>query len=304
MNEALQWLTAIGTLCAAASLAAQTPPLAPDETTGDDGIVVTGKTQPHAGNAAFDQARNLSRVDRPYEQALARFERPVCPGIFGLEADYAAAMIDRVRDNAARAKAPLAKERCSPNLVIAFVDNGQSLLGKLEREQPELFSRVAASERSELLRGARPVRVLSNVATRRANGAPLARYRGREVQPAVRGRSISESFFLPTRRDIETALVVFDREAVRGMTLVQLADYATMRGLTHTRPASSDVPLQTILSLFEDDAAAPPELTSFDESYLRTVYYWDPTYSAATKFVGIESQTAKASHDLKSAPAN
>ena len=75
MNEALQWLTAIGTLCAAASLAAQTPPLAPDETTGDDGIVVTGKTQPHAGNAAFDQARNLSRVDRPYEQALARFER-------------------------------------------------------------------------------------------------------------------------------------------------------------------------------------------------------------------------------------
>jgi hypothetical protein len=286
MNEPTRCLVFAGALCAAAPLAAQIPPIA---SPARDDIVVTGKQPGQPANEAFDQARKLSRIEDPYEQALARFEEPVCPGIFGLKTDYATAMIDRIRENAARQHVPLAKDGCAPNLIVAFVEDGQSLLSRLARNEPRMFSFVPASERKALLTETSPVRVWSNVETRLANGAPVRRFRGREELPAVRGAL--NRFTLPTRRDIHSALVLFDRRAVRGMTLVQLADYATMRGLTHTRPASGDEPMATILSLF-DAEPAPSELTGFDKSYLRTVYYWGPSYSAATKFVGIGSRAA------------
>jgi hypothetical protein len=53
--------------------------------------------------------------------------------------------------------------------------------------------------------------------------------------------------------------VLFDRAAVSGKTLVQLADYATMRGIARTRPAESDgQPLDTILTLFDPSHATGP----------------------------------------------
>jgi hypothetical protein len=297
MNRLPRSLAFAGALCVAASLAAQAPPAVPPA--DNDDIVVTGKHPGQPGNEAFDQARKLSRIDRPYEQALARFEKPVCPGIFGLKTDYAIAMLDRMRENAARQHVPLAKGGCTPNLIVAFVEDGQSLLGRLTRNEPQIFSFVPASEREALLTEASPVRVWSNVQTRLVSGAPVRRFRGREELPSVRGAL--NRFTLPTRRDIQSALVVFDRKAVRGMTLVQLADYATMRGLTHTRPASGDEPMATILSLF-DAEPAPAELTGFDQSYLRTVYYWGPTYSAATKFVGIGGRAAEGKDETAKPP--
>jgi hypothetical protein len=291
MNELARCLTLAGALCAAASLAAQDLPAEPP--VADPGIVVTGKSQPKSGNEAFDEVRKLSRVDKIHEEALARFEHPVCPSVVGLRADYAATMIDRIRDNAANQHVPLAKTRCTPNLIVAFVDDGQSVLSALQRDYPRLFGLLPAAERDELLTHETPVRVWSVVDTRLASGAPVPRWRGREQLPSVRGRSVTARFALPTRRDIEFAVVVFDREAAVGLTLTQLADYATMRGLTHTRPASGDEPIDTILSLFDADPA-PPELTGFDQGYLHTTYYWSANYSAATKFVGIKGRAAKA----------
>jgi hypothetical protein len=298
MNVPRRWLAIAGALCAAASLAAQAPPAAAPD--GDD-IVVTGKQQGQSGDEAFEEVRRLSRVDRIHDEALARFERPVCPGVVGLRGDYAATMIERIRANAASQHVPLARDRCTPNLIVAFVDDGQSVLSALHLDHSRLFELLPAAERDELLTHETPVRVWSVVDTRLANGAPVPRWRGREQPPSVRGRSATARFALPTRRDIEFAVVVFDREAAVGLTLTQLADYATMRGLTHTRPASGGEPMETILSLFDADPA-PAALTGFDEGYLRTTYYWSANYSAATKFVGI-GRAAKAARKERSPAA-
>jgi hypothetical protein len=298
MNGLTPCLAFAGALCAAASLAALEPPAAAP---ADSGIVVTGKGQPQSGDEVFDEVRRLSRVDRIHDEALARFERPVCPSVVGLRADYATAIIARIRNNAASQRVPLATARCTANLIVAFVDDGQSVLGTLERNYPRLFGLLPAGERDELLTHEAPVRVWSVVDTRLASGAPVPRWRGREQLPSVRGRSTSAAFSLPTRRDIEFAVVVFDRDAVIDLTLTQLADYATMRGLTHTRPARGDEPAATILSLFDADPA-PPALTGFDRGYLRAAYYWGPTYSAATKFVGIEGRAANGKGQASGAP--
>jgi hypothetical protein len=96
--------------------------------------------------------------------------------------------------------------------------------------------------------------------------------------------------FMPERKDIVFSVVAFERDAVIGMSLTQLADYATMRGLTHTRPAGGSEPMATILALFADDTREPNELTDFDVGYLRSLYWWKPNLSAASQLLGVRSR--------------
>lgn len=303
MRRTARWLAALGALCVAQPLAAQTPPAEPnttpdrpaDQPASDPGIVVTGKpTQAASGSEVFEQARGISRVGPHdlYEEALPRFWEPVCPGVSGLQTDYAEAMIDRMRDTITRLKVPLAKEGCSPNLIVAFEKDGRSLLSDLERNRPDIFQLVSQSEQSELLAGQAPVRVWNNIAKRwTGSGAPPRD----EDKASVWGQLDRNN--MPWSFDIVGALVVFERGAVEGMTLTQLADYATMRGLSHTRPAKGGQPMATILSLFDGDNASPGELTDFDVGYLRSLYSWKPSASAAHKLLDVQRWADKAAGD-------
>ncbi len=49
-----------------------------------------------------------------------------------------------------------------------------------------------------------------------------------------------------------------DLTAIDGMTVNQLADYATMRGLAQTKPLSGEPSFGTILNLFDPDAVHRP----------------------------------------------
>jgi hypothetical protein len=96
--------------------------------------------------------------------------------------------------------------------------------------------------------------------------------------------------YLTIREDITQVVVMFDRDAVRGMTLIQLADYATMRSFARTRPAGGDAPLDTILALFDPNHPPPDGLTAFDQGYLRSVYDGIPNLPAASKLLGVNRQ--------------
>ncbi|HEY6815607.1 MAG TPA: hypothetical protein VI168_08725 [Croceibacterium sp.] len=271
-------------LCSAPPAAAQTDP-APEPAQSDDAIVVTGETEPPPRREVFDQALELSRVDpgRMYEEALARLTAPLCLDVTGVETDLADELAARIRANAEQLELRLARGRCTPNLVVAFVDDSRELIADLADRHPRMFELLGQAERDEILADDAPVRVWNVVETKWASGAPLAWRHGRQERPNVRGRV--NRMLLPTRKDIDFALVVYDLDAVVGMTVVQLADYATMRGLSHTRPASGDQAMTTILALFDDadalspDERGPAELTSFDIGYLRSVYFWKPEYS-------------------------
>jgi hypothetical protein len=286
---------------AAAPVCAQSAPPPAASASGqpsDNEIVVTGRTDKPTDKQVFDEARGVTRIG-PYETyvvALPRFWEPVCPGVAGLRPDYAEAMIARMRENIARLKAPLAKASCSPNLVVAFVDDGKSLLTGLEQGRPGIFRLVAQSERAELLSGAAPVRVWTNIAMRWTGaGAPPRDGVRASVWGQLNRNAMPESF------DIKSALVVFDRDAVIGMTLTQLADYATMRGLSHTRPTQGAQPMATILSLFDPAGANPDELTDFDSGYLRSLYWSAPNASAAKKLGDVKRFAERASQKAQAA---
>jgi hypothetical protein len=278
---------------------------APDEAETSDTIVVTGDTTPPTRREVFDQALEISRVDpgRMYQEALARLTRPLCPDVVGLDDDLADEMIERIRANAARIELRQDRGRCEPNLVVVFADDGQDLLARLAERRPRIFNLVEEAERGEILADQAPVRVWNVVETKRASGAPLSYRRGKPEVPSISGGP--GRLFLPTRKDIDFALVVYDREAVLGMTVVQLADYATMRGLSHTRPASGRQPMTTILALFDEESGLAPEerepgeLTSFDIGYLRSVYFWRPERSvpAVGRLLGVSRRAGDAADE-------
>lgn len=268
--------------------AQEEPTTAPED--GQSTIVVTGDAQPPSGAQVYDQARDVSRVNRYqlYEEALPRFEGPVCPAVFGLRDDYAAAIVTRIRNNVTKLELPVQADDCEPNLLVAFMTDGRAFLADFERQRPEMFSWVPASERDEILHQQSPVRVWTNIALRwTGNGPPPPDWP--YDRPSVRGQLSRGA--MPEVKDIMSAVVLFDQEAVVGMTLEQLADYATMRGLTNTRPASGDGPMATILAMFDDGTA---ELTPFDVGYLRSLYFSQANVSAANRFVHIRGQIENA----------
>jgi hypothetical protein len=291
------WLLALATPCAAAAQATPaeppSPPNAPaaaDEST----IVVTGKTEPPPAEVV-EQAEQLSRVSpyQLYDEALPRFEMPLCPGVFGLREDYAGEITARIRANAERLGARVAGPRCEPNLYIAFVDDGHELVSRLAAAHPKVFCIIDADAQAEILREGEPVRVWSHIRIIdiRWTGGPTRIHRCRQQVPS---QTRKPDMFLAERRDIVSSLIVFDREQVLGMSTTQLADYATMRGLAHTRPASGDEPMETILALFEGDRSRPLELTSFDRGYLESLYRGRPDQRAMTRFLGVGRRAEEA----------
>ena len=273
------------------------PPPAPPPASGADApIVVTGKVEPPARKDVYDQAQDITRVDpgMVYEVALPRFAGPLCPGVLGLKTKYAEAMADRMRGNAARLQLKLASPGCSPNLLVALVDSGQATLNELQAKHPDLFALVDAAERKELLTESAPVHVWNNIAVRwTGNGAPPAGWP--KEKASVWGQLDRTS--MPEAYDIHATLILFDRASVPHLSLTQLADYATMRGLSHTRAPVGDEPLTTILTLFAGDSSkAPAELTLFDIGYLRSLYREADNRPAVSKLLRVRREAEAQAH--------
>ena len=141
MKLMAQWLAASSAILAALPVAAQED-AAREAENGENTIVVTGEAPASPSRAEMaEQAQEVSRVGRYqlYEEALPRFEAPLCPAVFGLREDYAAAIVARIRANAERLELPLEPEGCTANLLVAFLRDSRTFLADFERERPEMF---------------------------------------------------------------------------------------------------------------------------------------------------------------------
>ena len=287
-------------LCAAASgallLAAwghaqdRTPESGAEASEGS--IIVTEDRERPTSREVNRQARDISDITTDiYDKPLARIEDRLCPGVIGLRQAAAELMIDRIRWNAERLDMWLADDSaCSPNLIIAFVEDGKAEVAELQDRQPWLFQTLTIPERQALLGAEGPVRVWTTAQMRTRDGMPIPRRERLDAPPVVTMAMAHSKIYLTVREDITQVVVLFDREAVRGKTVIQLADYATMRGFARTKPAEGDAPLGTILALFDPGHAPPDGLTEFDQAYLRSVYDWIPNLPAATKLLGVNRQ--------------
>ncbi|MGB7656110.1 MAG: hypothetical protein WBL74_11575 [Novosphingobium sp.] len=239
-------------------------------------IVVTGNREKQA-QAAAEQAKTITL--RPAgDVPLARHYAPICVTTFGINPDFGAVLAQRVMSNVKLLGLPVGGTGCQPNVWIGFATDSKKQVAELRKSHPEFFAELKQFEVDRIFGGSGAAQVWHSTERRNVDGRPLATMtiNGREVQTNAQyqgGRLVS-----PIRVDINGSLVIFDSNRVTGLTLQQLADYATVRILAPVQDIAKaeQGTVPTILELFAQGDVPPPDgLTEFDWAYLSAYYRLD-----------------------------
>lgn len=255
-------------LLAAAAFASSTPVLAAEDPREPD-IVVTGEVE--AGSVDAGEVRHQARAVTPrggsINEPLARFQSPVCVGVWGLSGESAAFVIDRLYYNAEAAGIAVDdRPGCAANVILAFVADPEAEFARLVEARHPLVNGLTVDDRNRLARVTGPALAWYLVTTRTASGE------GRSGHPPVFD-STQTTRLTTTRRDMELAVVMIDSDRLADLDALALADYATMRALARTRTVEQgENPTATVLALFDDPVRAPQALTEFDRAYLASLY--------------------------------
>lgn len=230
-----------------------------------------------------------AKADGVMEESLPRFEDRLCPGIIGMEREYAELMVTRLRMNAEAFGLRLAEDGdCEPNIVIAFVEDSRAYLSDLMERRGYLFRDMDRADREEMLAEADASGVWHQVAVNTRDGIRVGRRDNMTQIPEAGMWQAHSRIYSPVRHDITFALVLLNREQVSGLSLRQLADYATMRALATEFPDEAGVEQQSMITLFDDAVERPAELTQFDRAWLERLYAGIPNLPASTRLRGVE----------------
>jgi hypothetical protein len=203
---------------------------------------------------------------------LARFQDPLCPGIAGVQQAQAEIMVGLIRQNAEELGLRLADtQTCEPNLLVAVMDDPKGYLDGLRKRKAYLFDWLGKAERQALFDTPGPAHTWTRVFTRSRDGQPVYPSQSLTDLPYTQMEAAHSLIYVPIRRDIISSMVLIDRRAVQGLSVGQVAAYATMRGLSGDQAERLDAPGESILALFEA-GAKPPGLTRSDKIFLKTLY--------------------------------
>lgn len=243
--------------------------------------------------AAIAFTATPAAADGINDEPLARFQEPLCPGIIGMQADFAAAMVARIRENAQRLGLETApEEACQPNMIVAFLHDGQDYLQRLNRSRGWMFESMDETEKRRLLSTTGPTRAWVTTETRTRDGLRIGRRENLMDLPQAMMWSAHSKIYVPTRVDITASMVLIDRDAIADRSLVQLADYATLRGLAEVVPQTRDG-VASMQRLFDAGESAPESLTEFDMAYLEGLYSAMPNMPAYTMLDGLEGAVGR-----------
>lgn len=280
-------LAAVALLLPGAAAGQATAPTPTPKQQGAE-VVVEGKRAPDAKDVRA-QVRKIAPPES-YETPLARFHDPLCLASTGLPRAVAELVLDRMVQDAEEARIDMAGEKCTPNVVLLFVDDGKTELTRLAKRGHRLVTGLPFEEYRDLMKQSGPVWLWSVKEVRSRDGDAL-QYDANGGPPTLKVASASR-ISAPIRRDIVASVLMIDVAAVQGKSPIQVADYAAMRTFGLARP-TVEPRMDTILTLF--DAAAPPaELTTFDRGYLRGLYTGQANAFSSTQRATIARSIATA----------
>jgi hypothetical protein len=217
-------------------------------------------------------AQTFGGADRG--EPIPRFEEPLCPGVVGLQLESAETVVGEIRHNAETLGLPLADpETCDPNIIVGVLNDPRHYFADLRSSRPYLFAAMDQDEREALFEGSAPVRAWIRVVTRTRDGMIVDRRENLTDIPETTVAAAHSKIYVPTRRDIASAMILIEPAAIRGLSAEQLGDYATMRALGGDPAAALVAPGGTMLSLFDGAAEPKPmRLSSGDRIFLQTLY--------------------------------
>jgi hypothetical protein len=269
---------------------AATPAAAQTEPQPDPDIVVTGNL-----NEVRRVVHAVLAQSGPGHQ-IARFEEPVCPGVAGLPDTYATTIIDIIRANALQAGVKLAPEGCAPNAVVSFVPDPPAFVRGLWQRDKTLFGILTDSQVEALAARTDPVISWRATETRGRDGSTLQPVSGLDLGSAgvqmtgpvyVTETGNASRIEMPVRQDIRMAFAAIDRDLIRGKSLQQLGDLATMHLLLDIAPGAGAVagPTSILSVLYPASAgsAAPVSLSATDKGMLGGLYQQARNYFNAAR---------------------
>lgn len=253
----------------AAALASGTPLVAQDDPRDPD-ITVTGQVE--AGEVDPGEVRQQARAITPrggvINEPLARFQDPVCVGVWGLSGDSASFVIDRIYYNAEQAGIALDDQPgCAANVIVAFVADPKAEFADMVEARHQIVDGLTQDDRNRVTRTEGPVLAWHLVASRTDTGE------SRNGRPPTFESTQTGRLNAGMRRDMVLSVVMIDSDLLSDLDALALADYATMRALARTRPVDQHGNATgTVLALFDDPVNAPQGLTAFDRAYLASLY--------------------------------
>lgn len=226
-------------------------------------------------------AKVYSGADR--DVPLARFQDALCPGIVGVQQEQAEGMIGLIRQNAGELGLTLADPAtCEPNLLVAVMDDPEKYLKSLRKRRSYLFDWLGKAELQALFDSPGPAHTWTRSFMRSRDGLPVYPSQNLTEIPYTTMEAAHSLIYVPVRRDIVSAMVLIDKHAVQGLSVAQVADYATMRGLSGDQAERLEAPGESILGLFAPGTGAKATgLTRSDKIFLQTLYSTMPNNPAA-----------------------
>jgi hypothetical protein len=272
-------------------------PAGPSETV----IVTAPRLAPETLKAVVhDYVKTYAMVASPFNNAIARWKRDICPRTDGLSQDRLDLFVtQRIRQVAGLAGAPVAATPCKPNLDIVFTDQPERALDLVRAQDPaRLGYHGAAPARANFDHAVQAWYVTQTVdiaghAT--ADEEPLGTLSLPTGQP---GRGIiimnpaGDFGGVPTRTrvgsllktgyrsEFTNILIIADSRKTGLLQLGAVADYIAMLALAQAGAFEVCQNLPSIINLTAPDCDAGRKtagITDGDLAYLRGVYRTDPT---------------------------
>ena len=215
-----------------------------------------------------------SLTDTHFRGQIPRFEWRVCPVALGMPDQQNQRVTERIRRIGAATGVPMADRGCDANAILIVTPDKPATMRMLRQEYPALFF-TPLGERIRVDRAA-PVSAWQVEGRRTADGLDIGTAgdgRGTYYISEVTG--VSSRIRPATRPHFKASVIVIDLASLRGLTSIQLADYAAMRLLARTDPSELDQStVPTILNVVDAPMGAevPVTMTQWDLGFLRALY--------------------------------
>jgi hypothetical protein len=258
------------------------------------------------------RVRNFTRTLIPVRmhEQVGRFVAPVCPALLGLQLSQGEAIVDRFRQVAKAAGAPLAPKPCIANALIIAVPSKRSFIESMPRYAPGLVHGLSDGRIAALARSPAPASAWQVTGLLDRNGLQVANSDLEAGNRLTSAPTVASTFGgrinTPTQTGFAVSVLIVERKALADMSTRQFADYAALRMLAPINPSSDrqalegnsdlDLPAESILALFDRDMTpvdAPPSLTWWDFAFLQAVYQMRMASSAQFQRGDIQARMEK-----------
>ncbi len=263
----------------AALFVAQAPTADPQQSPND--IVVEGVRPEEQREQVRRFIKALDNI--PNFGQFAKFHSPICPSVMGLPDAQSRMIADRMKQVARAAGIRTGDEKCVANVfVIASVDKG-STIEALYESYPNYFEGLRARDVRKLAASKEPSVAWQIKGLLSADGITLkkAPLGGPYVNQGTNSGSRIRAGTMP---QFVASMVMIEREALTGLSVTQVADFAAMRAFADTDPqGAAGAGAPTILTILDKapDQMVPVTLTHWDLGYLKSLYATSNAYYAS-----------------------